>query len=174
MDLSFERIEAAVGRIPAYFQRTPQLLDERLSEMADREVIVKVETLNPIGSFKGRGTWLLADQLDPAQTWVCSTAGNFGQGVAYAARARGASVHIFVEGDVPQQKVQRMRDLGANVELSEDSAAAALKFVDASGDRILVKDGLDPAIAEGAGTIGLELADAGPIDTALVQVGDGP
>ena len=173
MDLSFERIEAAVGRIPAYFQRTPQLLDERLSEMADHEVIVKVETLNPIGSFKGRGTWLLADQLDPAQTWVCSTAGNFGQGVAYAARARGASVHVFVEADVPEQKVERMRGLGANVELTEDSAAAALEFADASGDRVLVKDGLDPAIAEGAGTIGLELADAGPIDTALVQVGDG-
>jgi len=173
VDLSLERIEAAVDRIPAVFQNTPQLVDEQLSEMAGCEVVVKVETLNPIGSFKGRGTWLLADKLDPCQTWVCATAGNFGQGVAYAGRARGASVQVFMEADVPEQKVERMRRLGATVELSEDSGASALDFASASGDRVLVKDGLDPAVAEGAGTIGLELAAAGPIGTVLVQVGDG-
>ena len=173
MDLSLERIEAAGGRIPAEFLGSPQFVDAQLSAIAGREVLVKVETLNPIGSFKGRGTWLLADELDPRQTWVCSTAGNFGQGLAYAARARGASVRIFVEADVPAAKVERMGTLGARVELSDSSEASANEFAAARSDRVLVKDGLSPAIAEGAGTIGLELAATGEIDTAIVQVGDG-
>lgn len=142
--------------------------------MLECEVLVKVETLNPIGSFKGRGTWLLADELDPAQTWVCSTAGNFGQGLAFAGRARGAKVNVFVEADVPDAKVANMRRLGAEVEnVSESSALAAQEYAAASRDRVLVKDGLDAAIAEGAGTIGLELAAAAPIGAAVVQVGDG-
>jgi len=174
VDLSLERIESAVERIPAEFLNTPQFVDEQLSAALGCDTLVKVETLNPIGSFKGRGTWLLADELDPAQTWVCSTAGNFGQGLAYAGRARGAKVHVFVERDVPEAKVASMRRLGAQVEVvSESSGVAALEFAAASADRVLVKDGLDAAIAEGAGTIGLELEAAGPIGTALVQVGDG-
>ena len=173
MDLSLERIEKAVDRIPSVFLSTPQFVDEGLSSRIGREVLVKVETLNPIGSFKGRGTWLLSDELDPARTWVCSTAGNFGQGLAYAGRARGAQVKVFVGAGVPEAKVGRMRALGADVVDTDDSAAAALDYVAAGNDRILVKDGESAAIAEGAGTIGLELAAAGPIETAVVQVGDG-
>ena len=162
-----------MGRIPPEFLGAPQFVEQQLSGRLGAEVLVKVETLNPIGSFKGRGTWLMADELDTGQTWVCSTAGNFGQGVAYAARARGARVHIFVEADVPKAKVERMRMLGAEVALTDDSEAAAHEHASASDDRVLVKDGLSPAIAEGAGTIGLELAAGGAIDTAIVQVGDG-
>jgi threonine dehydratase len=138
-----------------------------------REVIVKIETLNPIGSFKGRGTSLLARGLDPERTWVCSTAGNFGQGLAYAARKRGAAVHVFVSADVPSTKVERMRALGARVDVRDRPEAAAREHAAEGEDRILIVDGLEPAIAEGAGTIGLELAPAGKIDTAVVQLGDG-
>lgn len=83
------------------FLHTPQFVSDDLSAAVGREVVIKNETATPIGSFKGRGTWLLADQLDPARTWVCSTAGNFGQGLAYAARARGGRVEAFVSADVP-------------------------------------------------------------------------
>jgi len=55
VDLSLRRIEAAIGQISPIFLNTPQFVDERLSSALGREVIVKVETLNPIGSFKGRG-----------------------------------------------------------------------------------------------------------------------
>jgi threonine dehydratase len=173
LDLSPARIEAAVARIDPVFLNTPQFVDERLSTELRREVIVKVETLNPIGSFKGRGTWLLSRELDPARTWVCSTAGNFGQGLAYAARDRGASVHVFVSADVPAAKVARMRALGGRVDVHDRPAAAAREQAAESEDNLLVVDGLDPAVAEGAGTIGLELASAGKIDTAVVQLGDG-
>ena len=174
MDLSLERIDAARDRIHPAFVDSPQFIDERLSAELGREVVVKVETLNPIGSFKGRGTWLVAEDLDPERTWVCATAGNFGQGLAYAARARGAQVHVFAAAGAPPYKVERMRALGARVDVSDLAEAAARAYADADPDeRVLVKDGLAPAIAEGAGTIGAELEAAGPLDAAVVQIGDG-
>ena len=173
MDLSLERIEASLEEIDPAFLNTPQFVSDQLSTELGHEVLVKVETLNPIGSFKGRGTCVLARKLDPTRAWVCATAGNFGQGLAYGARARGATAHIFVAPDAPAGKVERMRALGARVEVHERPESAAREHAAASGDRLLVVDGLDPAIAEGAGTIGVELTAAGQIDTAVVQLGDG-
>lgn len=177
VDVSLERIAGAVGRIDPVFLGTPQFVDERLSAALGCEVLVKVETLNPIGSFKGRGTSLLAHELDPAMTWVCVTGGNFGQGLAYAARARGARVDAFVGPSVPTSKLERLRALGAHVVIADDADdadVAARAHVAAARDRILVVDGSTPTVAEGAGTIGIELAMApNPIDTAVVQLGDG-
>jgi threonine dehydratase len=172
VDLSLERIESAMSEIEPAFLRTPEFVDARMSAEVGREVVVKVETLNPIGSFKGRGAWLLASKLDPTWTWVCATSGNFGQGLAYAARARGAAVHAFVPPNTPSGKVARMRLLGAQVEVRERPGLAARDHAAGEG-RVLVIDGLDAAIAEGAGTIGVELEAAGPIDTAVIQLGDG-
>jgi threonine dehydratase len=171
--LSLARIAAAAGVIDPVFLRTPQFLDERLSGALGREVVVKVETVNPIGSFKGRGASVLARALDPARTWVCATAGNFGQGLAYAARARGATVHAFVSPDVPPAKVARMRALGARVDTVERSWSAAREHAAAGADRLLVVDGLGPEMAEGAATIAVEVEAAGPFDSAVVQLGDG-
>jgi threonine dehydratase len=66
-----------------------------------------------------------------------------------------------------------MRSLGARVEVSERPEEDARDYAAASDDRFLVVDGLHPEIAEGAGTIGVELGSAAPIDTAIVQLGDG-
>lgn len=172
-DLSPARIAGAAERIDPVFLRTPQFASDELSTALGRELVIKDETVTPIGSFKGRGTWLLAQRLDPTRTWVCSTAGNFGQGLAYAGRARGATVETFVSPGVPGEKVAAMRALGASVHTSERAGDAAREHVAAADDRLLVIDGLDPEIAEGAGTIGLELEDSGPIDLAVVQIGDG-
>jgi threonine dehydratase len=125
IDLSPARIETAAARIDPVFLRTPQGGDEGLSAALRREVVVKNETLTPIGSFKGRGTSVLAERLDPARTWVCATAGNFGQGLAYAARARGATVMAFVAGDVPGAKITGLRALGAGVQIAERPAHTA-------------------------------------------------
>jgi threonine dehydratase len=173
-DLSPARIAGAVERIDPAFLHTPQFVSAALSTALGHELVIKDETVTPIGSFKGRGTWLLAaQQLDPARTWVCSTAGNFGQGLAYAGRARGATVEAFVSPEVPGKKVAAMRSLGARVHTWERAGDAAREYAAAADDRLLVVDGLDPEIAEGAGTIGLELEDSGPFDLAVVQIGDG-
>ncbi len=172
-DLSPARIAAAAERIDPVFLNTPQFASPELSAALKREVVVKNETLTPIGSFKGRGAWLLAERLDPRKTWVCSTAGNFGQGLAYAARAHGATVEAFVSPDVPETKVTGMRARGADVRASPQPGRAAREHAAASEDRELVVDGLYPEMAEGAGTIALELDALGPIDLAVVQIGDG-
>ena len=173
MDLSAARIEAAVDEIDPVFLGTPQFVDDGLSSEFGREVVVKVETLNPIGSFKGRGTSLLARKLDPTHTWVCTSAGNFGQGLTYAARKLRATVHVFVSTKVPPAKVDRMRRLGARVDVHERPETAARERAAESENCLLVVDGVDPEMAEGAGTIGVELGSIGEIDTAVVQIGDG-
>jgi len=173
IDLSPARIAAAAEIIDPVFLHTLQFVNEQLSAALQREVVIKNETVTPIGSFKGRGAWLLAQRLDPARTWVCSTAGNFGQGLAYAARVRGATVEVFVSADVPPAKIAGMRALGAHVRTSEQPGQAAREHAAAAEDRLLVIDGLHPEMAEGAGTIGLELDSSGANDLMVVQIGDG-
>jgi threonine dehydratase len=173
IDLQPKHIEAAIDRIAPIFRGTPQFVDRQLSRVLGRDVLVKVETFNPIGSFKARGASVLVRNLDPTKTWVCSTAGNFGQALAYLAGEQGAFVDVFVSSQVPSAKVARMRALGARVDVHDQPAAAARAHAGASEDRVLVIDGREPAMAAGAGTIGIELASAEPIDTVVVQIGDG-
>ena len=155
MDLSLERIEAAQEEIDPVFLDTPQFVDERLSAAFGREVLVKVETLNPIGSFKGRGTWLLAKIWIPRARGSARPPATSARG-SPTLRERGARVDVFVSADVSPAKVERMRAIGARVEVSERPRLGGARA--RRGQRgILVKDGLHPAIAEGAGTIGVEL-----------------
>src|SRR5688572_33277131 len=94
-ELTSEAIRAAAGAIDPAFTRTPQFVHHGLSERLGVPVVVKVETVNPIRSFKGRGTWVaihgLAGEgrIGPDRPIVVASSGNFGQGVAYAARALG-------------------------------------------------------------------------------------
>jgi threonine dehydratase len=80
-----------------------------------RRTIIKVETANPIRSFKGRGADFLMRGLDPKMKVVCASAGNFGQAIAYAGRSRGMAVEVFVPTDVNPSKLTRMKSLGATV-----------------------------------------------------------
>src|SRR5262245_53969270 len=88
-------IRAARDRIDPAFLGSPQYVHEGLTGRLGVPVVVKVETANPIRSFKGRGTWLavhgLAEEgrITPDRAILCVSAGNFGQGVAYAARSLG-------------------------------------------------------------------------------------
>jgi threonine dehydratase len=177
LDLSLARIEEAARTIDPVFLNTPQYADEQLSAALGRHVVVKVETANPLRSFKGRGVDFLMGQLGAGPTVVCSSTGNFGQAMAYAGRRRGIAVEVFVPENVNPVKLARMRSFGARVTpVGADSAAseeAARSHVAATSGCLYVEDGKEPAIAEGAGTIGVELLAAGPFDTIVVPVGDG-
>jgi threonine dehydratase len=130
--------------------------------------VVKVDTVNPVGCFKGRGTWLAVQQLvaggevGESRGLVVASAGNFGQGVAYAARAAGVAVTVFASQRASVAKLDAMRRLGAEVRLAGDDfdAARAAAADDAAqrGWRLLV-DGEDPWIAIGAGTMAVELTE---------------
>ena len=88
---------------------------------------LKVETLNPIRSFKGRGavTWM-REAGAGARGVVCASAGNFGQGLAYAARAAAMPCHVFVGRTANPGKVDAMRRLGAHVEVGGEDYDAAI------------------------------------------------
>jgi len=80
--LSLEHIEEAARVIDPVFTHTPQFLVESLSERLSLRLICKVETCNPIRSFKGRGADYFLRGLREARRLVCASAGNFGQGLA--------------------------------------------------------------------------------------------
>jgi threonine dehydratase len=187
-ELSVAAIRAAHAAIDPAFVRSPQFVHDGLGARLGVPVVVKVETVNPIRSFKGRGTWIavqaLADEgrIGPRRAIVAVSAGNFGQGVAYAARARGVPAVVFTSTRANRAKVGRMRALGATViESGEDfdDARAASEAYAAAHDAELLVDGDDPRIATGAATLALEVTDgieAGTLPSlavASVPVGNG-
>jgi threonine dehydratase len=175
--LSLERIAAAAKIIDPVFLDSPQYRAEPLEPHLGCRIVVKVETINPIRSFKGRGTSYFVSTLEGRPHLVCATAGNFGQGMAYAARSRGLPLTIFTSGDASPLKIARMRGFGADVRPVgtdyDDAHRAAVEFANRIGGR-LTEDGRDREIAEGAGTIATELLQwPEPIDDIVVPVGDG-
>jgi threonine dehydratase len=175
--LSLERIEQAAGMIDPVFLNSPQFRTETLEQRLDCRVVVKVETLNPIRSFKGRGAEYLMASLSGRPHLVCATAGNFGQGMAFAARKRRLRLTIFASVAANPLKVERMRALGAEVRLvgaDFKPAHSAAKAFAMETSAELIEDGRVPAISEGAGTIGLELLRwPERFDAILVPLGDG-
>jgi threonine dehydratase len=187
-DLEPRAIRAAVAGIDAAFTGSPQFVHEMLSERLGVPVIVKVECVNPIRSFKGRGTSvamqaLVAEaRIGSARPVVCASAGNFGQGVAIAGRSLGVPVVVFTSLRANRAKVARMRALGAEViETGDDfdTARAASETYASTHDCHLLVDGADPRISTGAATLALEVTDAvqtgalpAPV-MAMVPVGNG-
>jgi len=180
MDASIEidRIQEAAGLIDPVFRDTPQYVCEPLNDRLGVDTVLKVECVNPIRSFKGRGAEYLLHRLGPQPAGlVCASAGNFGQGMAYAARSRGVSLTVFAALTANPLKVDRMRALGAKVILDGpdfDQAKDGAKRHAASTGAFYVEDGLLGPIAEGAGTIALELLRmAEPLDAVFVPLGNG-
>ena len=175
-----DRILQASRCIDTVFQSSPQYLTDRLLPDASVRVLLKIESLNPIGSFKGRGaSWWLQCQRDAGRSVnrvVCASAGNFGQGIAYVARNEVA-VDVFAARGANPQKLAAMEGLGARVHLcGEDFDAAKARAAEYAGEHgyPYIEDGLDDEIAEGAGTIAAELLrHADPIDVIYLPVGNG-
>ncbi len=174
---SASNIAAAMGVIDPVFLRTPVLRETSLDRVLDMELRFKVETVNPIRSFKGRGTDLLVARIRDQRTLVCASAGNFGQGLARAAMKRKRPVVVFAARNANVLKVQAMRDLGAEVRqfgADFDAAKEAARRYAASVDAFYVEDGAIAEIAEGAGTMALEFSELGLMpETIIVPLGNG-
>jgi threonine dehydratase len=177
--ITVEGVREAAAAIDPVFLSSPQYVCEPLSDRLGVTTVIKVETANPIRSFKGRGADFLLHSLgdDAKAGIVCASAGNFGQGVAYACRKRGVRLTVFAAHTASPLKIERMRMLGARIELHagdfDDAKAAARRH---AGERseLFVEDGRIGAIGEGAGTIALELTRLPePLDAVLVPLGNG-
>jgi threonine dehydratase len=187
-ELEPDAMRAALERIHPAFRGSPQFVHEGLSERAGRPVVVKVECVNPIGAFKGRGCWLAVHglagegRIGEGRPLVVASTGNFGQGVAFAARAVGIRAIVFADIHANTTKLGRIREFGATViQAGEDfdaARAASEAYAEERGGYLLV-DGREPWIAAGAGTLAVELTDGTArgelpgLESAFVPVGNG-
>jgi threonine dehydratase len=110
-------VYGAAVRTPLIRVDLPEGSAERLA-LGDAELYLKLEVLQPIGSFKIRGAYNVVRQLTPAQleqgVWTVS-AGNAAQGVAFAARKAGARCSVMVMDTAPETKIRAIERLGASI-----------------------------------------------------------
>ncbi|HUJ33792.1 MAG TPA: pyridoxal-phosphate dependent enzyme [Solirubrobacteraceae bacterium] len=169
--IELAEIEAARARIADVAVRTPLV---RLHvEGAPAEIYLKLETLQPIGSFKIRGA-TNAVRLAPPETrargLVTASAGNMAQGVAWAGRELGLPVTIAVPEHAPQAKLGAIERLGGTVlKVPYDQWWRAIVTSRVDGvDGLFVHPVQDEAVMAGNGTIGLEILDDLPDPDAVV------
>lgn len=178
--LDLDRIRSAIAKIAPVFRNTPQFACPALGEALDCELIVKLETANPVRSFKARGTETVMARLAEstvAISAVCASAGNLGLAMAYSGQRRGISVTVVAGAGANPVKLNRIRALGATVRIVggdiEDARHLARQMADIEG-AFLVEDSENLDTCEGAGTIGIELVEgAGRLDVVLVALGGG-
>ena len=164
-------IEAARERIRGAAIRTP-LLRVRIED-APAEIYLKLENLQPIGSFKIRGA-TNAVMLAPASDWaaglVTASAGNMAQGVAWTARELGVPATIVVPEHAPEAKLAAIKRLGGQVrKLPYDDWWNVIVSSRLDGtDGLFVHPVQDPGVMAGNGTIGLEILEDLPDPDAVV------
>lgn len=177
--LDTARIRAARRVIAPVFLNTPLYRCEALEPGLGCAVSIKLETANPARSFKARGTEVIASQLADvgSRAVVCASAGNLGQALAWSGRGRELDVTVVASRFATRAKLDRIRALGAGLELvdGDHELARERAAAIARDDGIrLVEDSLDIETCEGAATIGLELVDTAPsFDTVLIALGGG-
>ncbi|HEX3961485.1 MAG TPA: pyridoxal-phosphate dependent enzyme [Trebonia sp.] len=177
--LDIARIRAARQVIDSIFLDTPLYRCEALEPGLECAVSIKLETANPVRSFKARGTEIIASQLSDSgqRAVVCASAGNLGQALAWSGRGRGLDVTVVASHSAPAIKLERIRALGARLELVDGdydlACERAAAIAQHRGIR-RVEDSVDIETCEGAATIGLELAGSVPsFDAVLVALGTG-
>jgi threonine dehydratase len=163
---SLDGIRDAARRIRADHMVTPLIRSELLSSAFEADIWLKNETVSPVASFKLRGALtalLRARERGTVAGAVSSSTGNHGQGVAYAARLLDLPCTVFLPDNANPVKRAMIAALGAAVhEVGHDIDAAkaqALAFCEAQG-HVFVDDGESVDVIEGAGTVGLEVAEA--------------
>jgi threonine dehydratase len=157
--------------------RTP--LVRLQADGAPAEIYLKLENIQPIGSFKLRGAYNAAQRADPAevqQGLSTASAGNMGQGVAWAAKELGAPCTVIVPDYAPQTKVGAMERLGARVvKVPFDDWWTAMENSKIEGvEGLFLHPVENEDLMAGNGTIGLEiLEDLPDPDVVLIPYGGG-
>ena len=175
--IPIEEIHAAAERIADSVVRTPLLrlpLDD-----TPAEIWLKLENLQPIGSFKLRGAGnalALASPSDLARGVYTASAGNMAQGVAWHARRLGVACHVVVPDHAPETKLAAVRRLGGEIiKVPFDrwwEVIVSGEFAGLNG--LFIHPVSDPAVMAGNGTIGLEiLQDLPDVDTVIIPYGGG-
>jgi threonine dehydratase len=176
---SLQDIERAATVGSGVVRETPVLSTRTLSERAGGTIALKAENLQRTGSFKLRGALAKIASLgqDCSRGVVTGSAGNHGQAVAYAARARGVACEVFMPQGAPIAKAEAASALGAKVRYtgwSVDEALTAARERAAEGGLAFIHPFDDPVVIAGQGGLGLELLRQVPeIARVIVPVGGG-
>jgi threonine dehydratase len=178
--MRLDELERATTLVHSAVSPTAQICWPLLSERYDCQVWVKHENHTPIGSFKIRGAIVYVDVLQrsvprPGGVVACSK-GNFGQGIAYAARRAGMAAVVVVPNENSHDKNAAMRGLGADVlhfgDDFEESYAHAVGVAEERGYHMAPS--YHPLLTLGIASYGLELFRAvRDLDTVYVPIGQG-
>ena len=174
--------KAAAERISGKVRRTP-LLDAialKSDPAPGARLLLKLENLQPTGSFKVRGatnTVMSLSDGERARGLITASGGNHGLGVAFGARMTGCPAVIYLPSSTPPSKVEKLKALGAETVIEgavwDDANKAALARAEADG-LTYIHPFADPRVIAGQGTIALELLEDAPeIDTLIVAIGGG-
>jgi len=179
------RAKAATDAVRALFDPTPLQRNDHLSAEYGADIWLKREDLTPVRSYKLRGAFNAMRKVraaNPGQGhFVCASAGNHAQGVAYACRHFGVRGTIFMPVTTPQQKIAKTRTFGGDAieirltgDYFDDTLRAAQAFCAAEGAHFLSPFD-DPDVIEGQAGVAVEmLAQLGRApDMLVVPVGGG-
>jgi threonine dehydratase len=174
--LTIDDVRAARDRIASTVQRTPLI---RLNVDTPNEIYLKLESLQPIGSFKLRGATNAMRLLSPealSKGVYTASAGNMAQGVAWGARAFGIPCSVVMPTSAPRTKVDAVERLGATiVSVAYDEWWQTLADHGREGMAgTFIHPVADRGVMAGNGTIGLEIIEDLPdVDEVLVPFGGG-
>lgn len=173
--------KAAEDAMRAVFPATPLQRNAHLSERYGADVWLKREDLSPVRSYKLRGAFNAMRKQTDADLFVCASAGNHAQGVAYMCRHFDKRGVIFMPVTTPQQKIQKTEMFGGdNVEIRligdyfDDCLTAAQSFCAEQGGHFLSPFD-DEDVIEGQASVAVEIEQQlGRIpDQLVVPVGGG-
>lgn len=177
-----DSVRAAAEALRGLFPPTPLLRNDQLSARYGAEIWLKREDLSPVRSYKLRGAFNAMRKLTGnSGHFVCASAGNHAQGVAYACRHFNVRGTIFMPVTTPGQKIERSRAFGGdNVEIRlvgdalAEAMAAAEAFCAEKG-AIFLSPFDDENVTEGQATVGYEILDQldGTPDLIVLPVGGG-
>ena len=176
--VSLADIERAREVVADVVRRTYVFESRYLSRTTGGTIALKAENLQRTGSFKLRGALnKIAGLGDATKGVVAASAGNHGQSVAYAARARGLAATIFMPERAPLAKIAAARESGADIVLQgesiEDCVVDAREYAESEG-LAFIHPYDDPAVIAGQGTIGLELVEEiEDLAKVLIPIGGG-
>jgi len=176
--ISRTEIQDAGRRIAMHVRRTPVMALEENAFGIDARVFLKLECLQHTGSFKPRGAFnCTLTSTVPAAGIVAASGGNHGAAVAYAAQKLGHRAEIFVPVITPRNKVERLRQYGAAINITGNNYAeslAASRERAAQSGAISIHAYDDPRVLAGQGTLGMELEEQiRGLESVLIAVGGG-
>lgn len=170
-------VHEARERIAPFIRRTPLI---RLDlDLPDRQVFVKLETLQPIGAFKIRPALnaVLSRDMNALRAGIATiSSGNMAYGIAWAARHAGVPMAAYMYGDAPKTKVDGVRRLGGEIRFVPHSTwwRYMVGLEQPDQPELLINPVIDQAVLAGNGTIGVEIVEDLPdVDCVLVPFGGG-